>query len=848
VITLRVRILGLPKQALLYWLVRYPKPAKLLSSATQFSHDEGNGVLKIPSNTSQFRVKLPMSFIANSVVRFEGYEIDRGRWQVSWRNEPVQLTRKTFDLLIYLVDHANRVVGKEELLQTLWSGSFVEESNLSQHIFLLRKALSQHVSGAKIIETVPGRGYRFVAVIEDQQQDAQQTDTDRMVINASESITRITLEEEVDTAAPTARGLDFTPLFLSTPLRKHQLFGIVGGALVVFMLSIAGWLTWQHWLDRSGGTPVQVVLTPMEGTTGDAILDKSLTQALRMDLAQSPYVSVVPDSTVQATFTQMMHKPSDVMTPAMAREVCERTNSQGVLSGSIAKVGQHFLITEAASNCVDGSIVAEAKYEADKPENLPHGVSKIAAGLRQKLGESRRSISRFDMPLMPANTASLGALKDYTQATMLASKGNLADAITLLKTALQLDPDFAAARYSLAVYYISTNDFVNGRTAIAKAYEVRDTASEPVRLAITAFYDTYSTQDLFAAERNFRSWTQIYPRSVPAWNGLYFVQRGLGHHADAAVSGLKALALVATNQTLYEDAADEQMRSGDVRGGRGTLDSAIAHSLDGDRIRSGYMMAAILLHDSELLRTQLPWIETHPEASYCRIAQVYMAIQEGRFDDAHRLLQQLTALLRQQGLSGLADAITKNMGTNLIEAGDREAGIRIFRSVPLDPEDGDDLQGLVAVGDFKTAEVDLQAVRSKYPQGTLSQHYFGPLVEAGIAFANHHSQQALNLMEATRPLDDLGLGARKFRGDLYLSVGQPSLAEREYRTVLAHREIEAESVDYALAWLGLGRALYAQGNRVGAIDAYQRFFTLWAHADSDAVYLKQAKQEVATLQ
>ena len=70
--------------------------------------------------------------------------------------------------------------------------------------------------------------------------------------------------------------------------------------------------------------------------------------------------------------------------------------------------------------------------------------------------------------------------------------------------------------------------------------------------------------------------------------------------------------------------------------------------------------------------------------------------------------------------SGLADAITKNIGTSLIEAGDREAGIRIFRSVPLDPEDGDDLAGLVAVGDFKTAEADLQAVRSKYPQGTLS--------------------------------------------------------------------------------------------------------------------------------
>jgi hypothetical protein len=93
------------------------------------------------------------------------------------------------------VDHADRVVWKDELLRALWSESFVEESNLTQHIFLLRKAFSRHESGTKIIETVPGRGYRFAAVIKE-----QQPATDRMVISASESITRITLEEKVDTS------------------------------------------------------------------------------------------------------------------------------------------------------------------------------------------------------------------------------------------------------------------------------------------------------------------------------------------------------------------------------------------------------------------------------------------------------------------------------------------------------------------------------------------------------------------------------------------------------------------------------------------------------------------------
>jgi eukaryotic-like serine/threonine-protein kinase len=785
-----------------------------------------------------------MSFIANGLLKFEEYVIDRARWQLSWRDEPLPLNRKSFDLLLYLVDHADRVVGKDELLRTLWPESFVEESNLTQHIFLLRKALSRHESGTKIIETVPGRGYRFAAVIKEQHQPA----TDRMVISASESSTRITLEEEVDTSQPASQGLEVTQQQLSARPGKRRIYWIAGGSVATLALCVAGWFGWQRWLDRSGGAPVQVVLAPMEGTTGDAILDKSLTQALRMDLAQSPYVSVVPDSTVQATFTEMMHKPGDVMTPAMVHEVCERTNSQSVLSGDIAKVGQHFLITEEASNCVDGSVVAAANYEADKPEDLPHGIGKIAASLRRKLGESRRSIARFDTPLIPASTASLEALKDYTQASILASQGKWADDITLLKSALQIDPDFAAARYSLATSYISTGAFVDARPALLQAYKVRDTASEPIRFAITAFYDTYSTEDLFAAERNFRSWTELYPRSAQAWNGLSIVQRDLGHHADSAASGLKALALLPTYQGMYANAAFEQMRSGDIQGARATLDSAIAHKLDGDRIRENYVQIAILLHDSALLNTQLAWIHAHPEASYCQMEQVGLATGEGRFADAHRLLEQGTTLLRQQGLSGFAVAITKNASLNLIEAGDREAGIRIFRSVPLDPEDGGDLEGLVDLGDFKAADADLQAMRSKYPQGTVWQHYFGPRVEAGIALANHHPLQAIALMEATRPLDNRDPGKRRFRGDAYLAAGQPSLAEKEYRAVIAHREIAPESADYPLSWLGLGQALAAEGNRAAAIDAYQHFFTLWAHADPDAMYLKQGKQEFATLQ
>ncbi len=97
---------------------------------------------------------------------FHGYVVDRLRWELRWQGRPVKFCRKSFDLLLYLIDHRDRVVSKAELLDELWPGQVVEESNLSQHVFLIRKALALHDSRANIIETVIGRGYRFSAELE----------------------------------------------------------------------------------------------------------------------------------------------------------------------------------------------------------------------------------------------------------------------------------------------------------------------------------------------------------------------------------------------------------------------------------------------------------------------------------------------------------------------------------------------------------------------------------------------------------------------------------------------------------------------------------------------------------
>jgi DNA-binding winged helix-turn-helix (wHTH) protein/tetratricopeptide (TPR) repeat protein len=786
-----------------------------------------------------------MSLIANRLIRFEEYEIDRARWQLSWRDQPLSLNRKTFDLLLYLVDHADRVVAKEELLRALWPESFVEESNLTQHIFLLRKALSRHGSGAKIIDTVPGRGYRFVAAITPAKGELE---PDQVVIRATESITRITLEEEEEDASQlTSQPSNAQPL-VSLRSGKLRAYQITGGLLAAVALCVAGWFGWQRWLDYSGGRPIDVVLVPIEGSTGDPVLDRALVDALRIDLSQSPFVSVISPARVRATLAEMMHKPDEVMTLAVSREVCERTNSQAALHGTIARIGQHFLLTEEATSCVNGAVLAESKREAANAEELPRSIDKLAESLRQKLGESRRSIARFDTPLFPENTPSLEALKYYSQATVLGGQGKYTDAVGLLKNAIAADPNFAGAYFSLAAYNYDRNEFAAEKDAIVKAYNLRDQASEPVRLAIIALYHSTATQNLYEAERNYRNWTELYPRSGQAWAGLSTVQRDLGHHADSLMSDQRALELRSDVQGMYTNLTFEQRMAGDPKGAIATLDRAIANGLDGDNVREHYLESAYALHDAALIQKQLDWAAAHPDAAFFRMEELQIATAEGRLADAQRLLSQSVELLRHQGSDDRANALLWSEGANLIEAGDVADGTRLIHSVPPDPRDEDSVVGLARVGDFTAAEAAIHAMQAEFPQGTIWNDYRGPEIEALAAMAVHKPYDAIAALEKTKPLDGRDPITPMMRAGAYLAAGENALAEKQYHEVVDSPIQNADTVELPLSWLGLSRALAKEGKRSAALDAYQHFLAMWAHADPDDLLLKQAKQEFADLQ
>jgi DNA-binding winged helix-turn-helix (wHTH) protein/tetratricopeptide (TPR) repeat protein len=769
-----------------------------------------------------------------SNLQFGDFTLDRRLRELRRGEAVLPVAGRAFDLLSFMAANAGRPLTKAELLDAVWPDTAVEESNLSQNVFQLRKVLASGGDGP--IKTLAGRGYQFVADVAEidtavRRKPAPPTPASIPSLAVEATATRVFVQERIEeqSSGRSASGW------------------IVAAVLVLAVGGLLGWKWRQRWLDRSGGAPVQVVLVPFEGTTGDAVLDKSLTQALRMDLAQSPYVTVVPGSTVMATLTQMMHKPDDTMTQAMAREVCERTNSQGVLSGNIAKAGQHFLITGEASTCVDGSVLGQAKYEAATAEDLPHVIDKLSADLRQRLGESRRSIARFNTPLFVENTPSLEALKAYSQGTQLGREGKLPEAIALLKTAVADDPKFAAAYYNLAAAYATAGDDLHLREAIAKAYSLKGTASRSTQFSIETMYATEYTGDLYELVRSFQSWADLYPNASQAWNGLANAQSDLGMMEESLASYHRAVELLPHSQGLLENLAMAQMKNGDMKGARATYERAIHDNLDGDALRARYLQLAYLLHDMPLLQAQRAWEAAHPQAVEVLRDESRIAMAEGRFADARGMIARLRDLNHQQGLSGADDEQAKLWAVELMRTGDLGAAKKIFQQSPVDIEEGQQVLGLVYVGDIPRAQAALQTEDAKYPQATMLKLFWGPQINAAIAMAQHRPADAAALLETSRPLDKIGRSLPWVRGNAYLAAGRPALAEREYRSVIDHPEFDPVSPYISLSWLGLGESLAQQGKRTEAIAAYQHFFALWAHADADAMYLKQARQEFERL-
>ena len=762
------------------------------------------------------------------VYRFQEYELDCVQWQLTWRDENIPIQRKSFDLLLYLLRERPRVVAKEEIMETLWPNQYVDENNLARQISLLRKALSRHESESKVIETVPGRGYKFVPEVEEITGRGTTPGTGQnghiatdMVLSAEESITRFTLEEEVESdglAGPTRDIHAAVPALPGSAVPTGRTLYRTGAiATGILLLGIAGWFGWRWWQNRTGGPPVEAVLMPLDGSTGDSSLDHVLDDGVRFDLSQSPFVTVATRSLFDNTLKQMQHKPGDPVTEPVAREVCERINNQAVVHTALARSGQHFLLSGEAVSCVNGAVLASTTEEANRAEDLRVAVNKLTGRIRGKLGESRSSVERFNTPLPALETASLDALKAASAAGKLANEDKEAEAIAMEKQAIAYDPNFTAAYFGLSSMYINVGDMKNARAAIQKAYDLRSSSSPLLQFTIASRYEQLVTRDLYSAEKSDIGWTELYPRQYQAWNALDMVREGLGEWPQAAEAGKKAIELRPDIVLYYGNLMQDQLFSGDLQGARATCGRALTLSPDYEPAHLNLARIAYIKHDAGLYQQQAVWLENHPQNPLMLSGMAELAVAQGRFAQAKSWIEQAAEIYRQQGDPSSAASMEKVIALEFFGAGESNDGLALYRREPVDPEESQQLLAEVLAGDGAKAESLLKAELATHPNDTRLVHWYAPLVRGWNALKGGHPDQALELLNQPGTLSryaDIDLA----RGEAYLAAKQLQAAETQFRKIV-DRPYRDQSYISSIAWLELARAFRAEGNRTAAKDS-----------------------------
>src|ERR1700722_13665254 len=438
------------------------------------------------------------------VYRFGVFEVFAESREVFRQGHRVKMQEQPFEFLLLLLEHPGEIVDREQLRTRLWPGdTFVDfNQSLSAAVTKLRQALGDDANNPRFIETIPRRGYRFLAPV--------------------------TRPEELRTG-PAAEPTPAPPIApVPTPAAEgpQAAAPAVWSRKVAVLLAVIGLAAavvvalHQRKKAFALATTDTVVLADFENHTGEAIFNDTLREALIVGLAQSPIVHLLPDRTLAVVFKQMGHAPDDRMSGLTAIELCKRVGGKVTVQGSISNLGTTYLIGLAAIRCDTGKPVAHEQAEAQQRNDVIDALGKATSRLRARLGESLPTIEKYNAPLEQATTSSLEALEAYNQAlSTWDAKGDLAS-IPYFKQAIVIDPDFAMAHGALAAVYHNTGSAELAREQTMRAYNLRDSVTGTERAAIEARSYLDNTEEIDKAALTYAALVEDYPDSANSLNHL----------------------------------------------------------------------------------------------------------------------------------------------------------------------------------------------------------------------------------------------------------------------------------------------------------------------------------------
>src|SRR5947199_5415846 len=576
-----------------------------------------------------------------------------------------------------------------------------------------------------------------------------------------------------------------------------------------------------------------IVLTDFANTTGDAVFDDALKQALNVALSQSPFLNVLSDNKVGATL-QMMARPANTpLTPEVARDLCQRAGSKAYIAGSIAGLGSQYVLGLKAVNCQSGDLLAQEQVTAAAKEKVLDALGDAVTKLRGKLGESLATVQKFDDPLAEATTSSLEALRAHSLGEKAFRESGSTAALPYHQRAIQLDPGFAMGYEQVGNDYYGVGELGRANEYFTKAFQLREHASEREKLAITADYYSSVTGELEKAAQTYEEEIASYPRDYRAHLNLGNVYGQQGQYEKSREANRQSLDLAPDNGLPYAVLVNSLLALQLFDEARQTIQQAKARKLDNVILRNDLYALGFLGADFPAMEELQHWFTGKPEENdglslasdteaYAGHLRKARELTQRAIDSAIRADSKETGAI-WQGIAAQREAAFGNATDAKQEAAQGLRRYPASQAVEVEAT-----LAFAMVGDAARAEPLAQDLNKRFPLDTQMQSLWLPAIRAQLALNRNNPAAAISALQAASAID---LGQMAFvanlsclypayiRGEAYLAAGQGSAAAAEFSRILDHSGIVWNCWTGALAHLVLARANALQARTSQGADA-----------------------------
>ena len=367
-------------------------------------------------------------------------------------------------------------------------------------------------------------------------------------------------------AAPPAQGRKGFRAALGA---AAMIAGLGAGAL---LLRVAGILPGRSLVERGVLKDREPILVAeFRSPPADSALGGAVTEAFRIDLAQSPKVTVVQPEYVQQVLARMQRDPRARLEPDLAREVAIRDGIKAFVAGEVVHAGTAFVISARLIATRSGDALVALRENAADSTRILAAIDRLSRGMRERIGGSLGTVQAGER-LEDVTTPSLEALRKYSLALGANREGDTERSIALLRDAVELDTGFAMAYRKLGVVISNTGGRRSEQVrAFTEAYDHRDRLTDRERYLTQAAYETYVTGDQDRAITAYRSLLDLYPNDPYALNNLSIALMELRDYRQAADLSRRAIVASPDDATFYLNLIGAQVGLGQPDSAEATL-------------------------------------------------------------------------------------------------------------------------------------------------------------------------------------------------------------------------------------------------------------------------------------